>query len=75
MEIQFVPTHDSDDEGWLEVLEGSPGPSLPASPTIESITSTESVLVELEVTDSTWESDEMLDFEEAVDESDAGMFE
>ncbi|QKX60278.1 uncharacterized protein TRUGW13939_07421 [Talaromyces rugulosus] len=71
MNIQFLPLHDSDSDSWLEVLEGSPGPSLPASPTFQSMTSTESPLFELEVTDSTSESDGIPASDESSDESDS----
>lgn len=73
MNIHFLATNDSDDDSWLEVVEGSPGPSLRASPTFESNKSIESTLFEHEVTDSTSESNEMQTFEKTADESDAGM--
>ncbi|CRG87063.1 hypothetical protein PISL3812_04078 [Talaromyces islandicus] len=71
MKIQFLATNDSDDDSWLEVLEGSPGPSLRASSNFESINSTEKALFERYVTDGTSESDEIQYLEDTVDESDA----
>lgn len=73
MNIQFLATDDSDGDSWLEVLEGSPGPSLRTSSPSEPLTSSESSLFELVVAESDPERDEQHEVENTAFECDVGM--
>jgi len=74
MSVQFLRPDDSDGDSWLEILEGSPGPSLQASPSLVAISRTASMRSNLDLYGGSPSCDGAPGPEQALSGGDAGLF-